>query len=376
MEIPRPGQPPLRLANLTAGDPRWEAARLAIRDLITQGDLASLETLAQTSARPDLNILVQQAWRGRVFAGEQGARAFLESVDRPPPCETASPRRLGVLLGFAQPSEVLATLVAHATTARRAEVLASAIQERVLRDGSVRHPAIRAWDNPLPLMAHPWEEDLLQPVPDAFVHDTLGNWYFRRRDDPRWPEGTPVDPPGAAVVVHRVWDLDEEWDPRWPKNEAPPSGPLVADELYPNGTTWCLEATAPSIDDAMHLGAWPFPTEHLSLAELAAEPTSARLLLREWLWRGLVGGAYGQGSATAARTHAWRSLAMLSGIEAPLTDAGFHEIAEAASDLRVGGFRSRGPSIEALGGDLGIVAVRKTEFGTYRAFAMAHTDTD
>lgn len=368
--------PAIDLSDLAPGlDPRWERAVAAIDGFVRCGELAKLEALwPRLAENDDWLLLARLAFRGRVHAGPDGARAFLRSLADPPAIETtwSTPELSGALLGHATRQRGLVPLLDEVTAAN-AYVFGIAIQEHLLRDGELTEPALASWTSPIALArrAHPWERELI--VRSRSPRDVLGNFHVRRSDEPRWPEGMPCDAPPPSLVARRQWGLDEHGDPSGPHERSPPVGPFVDAELYPNAHSWCIE-TEVTDDDPFALGRWPFPDEHLALHEVRAEEVTARQLLREWLWRGLVGGAYGKRRCAArARRLAWTSLAELAGVEADLaTVDGLTEIASAAASLRVGGFRSRGPSVDPLGGDFGFVAVRPDG----QAVAAAHTDSD
>lgn len=366
-------------------DPRWLEARDAITELAQAGELDTLESLWRELGKvPLFCILAEHAWRIRAYVGVEGAEAFLLSTESPPKFNSfgSTPEFHGGLLGFAHPASVLASLISSAKTDTMRHVLSVAVQERVLRMGAVDEPALREWatrQDSLPLETHPWERDLLQRQrPDSL--ETLANLY-RYTADTRWPEGAlvqdSVESPESFKAI-REWGLDEEWDPTWPEGERPPSGPFVDERIYPNGHTWGLEVLVTDAKSALQLQRWPFPKEHVALSG-QAEPITARRLFREWLRRGLGGGAYGSaGCAPLARQYAWTSLAALTGVDAPkLTLETLNAIAVAAESMTLAGFRARGPSIEHLGGDLGWVAVcPRSLSGMCRAFAFAHTDSD
>lgn len=366
-------------------DPRWLEARDAITELAQAGELDTLESLwRELSRAPLFCSLAEHAWRIRAYMDTAGAESFLLSTNSPLKVDAfgGTPEFHGGLLGFAQPASVLASLIPSATTDTTRHVLRVATQERVLRMGAVDEPALRAWAKQhcsLPLETHPWERDLLQRQhPDRL--ETLANLYRYSTDTP-WPEGAVVQDslessePFKAI---REWGLDEEWDPTWPEGEPPPSGPFVDERIYPNGHTWGLEVLVTDAESAVQLQRWPFPKEHVTLSG-QAEPITARQLFREWLRRGLGGGAYGSaGCAPLARKYAWASLAALTGVDAPkLRMETLNAIAVAAESMTLAGFRARGPSIEQLGGDLGWIAVcPRSRSGMCRAFAFAHTDSD
>lgn len=377
MFLPRRHGAPLDLSELEmGGDPRWAQAYEALDDLIAGGELDTLERLWRELGESDVLVsLAQRAWRGRVYCGQAGARAFLSSLARPPVFEvrTSTPELWGALLGHATHQGELAALVEGVEDVG-AYVLGVAVQEHLLRDGELSEPALQGWRSPLglPSRAHSWEQGILSQA-EYFSHDTLGNFYMRQTSEPSWPEGGLVDRPAVSLVAYRQWGIDAEGDPQWPAAEPPPVGPFAAAALYPNAYTWCIETLVDN-EDAFQLGAWPFPEEHLSLGEVRAEPVSARHLLRQWLWRGMVGGAYGKSRCAAvARRLAWTSLAALAGVAPELdTVDALRRIAAASEGLKVGGFRSRGPSVDMLGGDFGFVAQRPDG----QAFAAAHTDSD
>ena len=109
---------------------------------------------------------------------------------------------------------------------------------------------------------------------------------------------------------------------------------------------------------------------------MIASPVSPEALLRQWLWRGLTGGAYTTApSATRARTLAWASLARLVAEEGAIdatTRFDPDRVARAAALVEVYGFRARGPHVEALGGDLGWIAWRVDGV----TWAAVHSDSD
>jgi hypothetical protein len=355
-------------------DPRWQGIHAAITAAIRAGDLGRLQTLLTALERPAVQVYRRMVWLGRMHAGVEGARRVLAEAHRAPP-GFGGPEDWGAILGMRCDESALAQLVDLAApldgpldaAPSATAMLRAAIQERVLRDGAVTHPALVGWwtEPGLPLTAHPWERGLVPPPHDRF--DVFGNLYGA--PDP-WPAGGPaLGPAPERVTVTRVWGLDDDWDPVGPP-EAAPTGPFQDRRLYPNGSTWCFAGHASS-GDLSHLAAWPWPPEHLSLGGRQAVPASPRALLRQWIARGLVAGAYGTGRCVArARPLAWSSLGQLTDCSAAPGD--LDAIAAATGGWQVWSFESAGPSVEHLGGDFGWVA--RGPHG--RAWAAAHSDTD
>ncbi|MEZ4437693.1 MAG: hypothetical protein R3B72_01275 [Polyangiaceae bacterium] len=378
----------LDLGGLVPGgrDPRWQQAYDALRAHIARGDGELLAELwPQLAREPALETLAGMAFRGQIYAGLSGARAFLAELAEPPSFEsnpfTSGPERWAGLLAHGCTPEALAWLASdpEPPPGIAREVLVMAVQDHVLFSGEVDRAAFPAWcRGDLPWAAHPWERDLVRPLP--IPHDTDGNFYMRASEEPPWPEGRPK-PPGLAGVPLTVrcrWGLDDRFDRDWPDEIPPPVGPFADPTLFPNGLTWCLEVDDDHGDLAT-LGRWPFPEAALDLSEVVAEPSSPRALLRAWLWRGVVGGAYTRRrGAAVGRRSAWEGLARLLGLVEDASRPCLVElpdltrIADAAEALTVWGFRSRGPQVEQLGGDFGFVARRPDG----RAFAAAHSDGD
>jgi hypothetical protein len=354
----------------------WGDAHEVVSEWVAARDAQALERLWHAFGdERKLGVFRLQVLRGMMFCGVDGKSRALRLLDDPhvfTPLWT-SPESFGVLMGATSTTEELAKLaVGFALGDASRRVLEVAIGERVLWDGRVRDAALRAFagDPAYGWSLHEWERGLITPHinSDPFPHPV----YSRSRGEVPWPQGLDGGGEGdpGEVAVERVWGIDEEWDPVWPDGQAPPVGPLGAPDLYPNATTWCIEAWLGAPDDAADLSVWPFPDEHIALGGVVAQRVDARALLREWLWRGLTGGAYGSGCCVArAREVAWRDLARLADVD---PGACVDDIAQAAQGLEVYGFRARGPSIEGLGGDFGVVAVRPDGW----AFTSAHSDTD
>lgn len=355
-------------------DPRWRPVHAAITAALRSGDLGRLEALLPALERPAVQVYRRMVWLGRMHTGIDGARRVLAQAAQAPP-GFGGPEDWGALMGMRHGASALAELLDLApplsgspdAAPASTRILRAAIQERVLRDGAVTHPALVGWwtEPALPLTSHPWERGLVPPPRDPF--DVLGNLYGAI--DP-WPAGgVATGPPPRQVTLARTWGLDADWDPVGP-DEPPPTGPFRDPVLYPNGHTWCFEGETSS-PDLSHLAAWPWPTAHLSLAGLRAVEASPRALLRQWIARGLRAGAYGQLRCVArARPLAWASLAQLTGCGRGPGETG--AIATSTAGWRVWGFESDGPSVEHLGGDFGWVARGPTG----RAWAAAHTDGD
>ena len=106
----------------------------------------------------------------------------------------------------------------------------------------------------------------------------------------------------------------------------------------------------------------------LELHGLEAERIDMRRLFRQWLSRGLLGGAYGRHRCAArARTWAWRSLATLVG----RVDSA-EALVAATAQWEVWGFRSRGEWVQPFGSDFGWM-IRMPDG---HAWASAHGDSD
>ncbi len=353
----------------------WTRAHEVVSEWIATRDAAALERLWHAFGDDrNLRIFGLQVVRGLMFCGVDGKTRALHLLDDPAMYRElwTEPESFGVLMGSTSTCEELAKLVTGFDAgAESRRVLEVAIGERVLWDGSVRNGALRAFTYPpCGWSLHAWERGAVGSYlhPDPFPHPV----YARPHDEARWPQGDVGGGEGdpGEVAVDRVWGLDDEWDPVWPDGQIPPVGPMASPDLYPNATTWCIEAWLGEPDHAADLSIWPFPGEHVDLDGVVAQRVDAKALLREWLWRGLTGGAYGSGCCVSrAREVAWRDLARLADVDpgAPVDD-----IADAAERLEVYGFRARGPSIEMLGGDFGMVAVRPDGWG----FASAHSDSD
>ncbi len=355
----------------------WQELDQDLRGFIQRADLPAIERIATALDNPEHTTLASMAWRGRVYAGVEGARRFLEDVAAPPLFERGWPDRdvsrvldYGVLLAHAWDSATLATLLQKAPNGVARAVITAAVEERVLRDGAVTEPIlVSAWTGPdWALSAHRWERGILSSIHAYFKEDTLGNWHHPGPLPP-WPEG--ITTPGEAPTLEalRQWSYDADFDRVGPQ-EPPPVGPMADSALYPNGLTWCIETLTERAEP--ELSRWPFPTSSVDTG-LTAEPISAETLFRWWLWRGLSGGAYGAGTAAGrARLRAWSSLAELAGVPGGPQDWTPDTVADAAEGLQVFGFRARGPHIEALGADFGFVVWRPDGM----SWAAVHSDSD
>ena len=130
---------------------QWQALYEELRSFTQRGDLSALERIFRALDDPQHQTLASMAWRGRVYAGPEGARAFLADVASPPACERGWPDRhearlqdYGALLAHAWDAAMLATLLPSARTSASRVVHAAAIEERVLREGAVTDPALVA----------------------------------------------------------------------------------------------------------------------------------------------------------------------------------------------------------------------------------------
>lgn len=350
----------------------WGAVMLAVEARILAGAWESLMFLFDALSRwPRLGTLARQALIGAMLCDVRGARAFLEIVaQRTLPDWWGWPEEWGALMARRHDQAALAALIDLAGVPGVDEevvtrVLRAAVQERVLRDERVDHPTLVAWwteHDALPLVAHEWERGLLLPM--RRPQDTYLNGYSMCEV---WPRGVERDE-GAGdevgeVEIDRAWFMDDYT--KLPEQAAPPVGPFNDGALYPNGLFWCLRGRTPHPEV---LGAWPLPLDEVDLRGLVAAPATVRGLFRQWLTRGLSGGAYAKGRCVLrARAIAWQSLARL------LDAQGDHNaLVAAAEGWQVWGFTSRGPMIEHFGGDLGWLATSPDGVTTL----AAHTDGD
>lgn len=370
---------------LGRSDPGWERGRAEIAERIAASDVPFLTALHDTwNGAPDQRFwtFFQGAFNGlALIDGDDAVTAFLERTTRAPfAWERGVPdvvallrRKHGTVLGYGQrDAGIIRAIAAHGDDPHRAEILACAVQDRLMRAGTIGGDARvgefwaqrRVAGDPLaalPLSRLPIEDTAL--ADDNARQDTLGNWFsYDRANFAR--DAITQDAPTELPVAREI-SVDERTAARVARFMDVPS-------VYPHGK---VEVRGFALQTALD-GAWP-SVRGLPLACLAdmeagslrETPLTSRQAYGRLFQLATQGGAYAVGpSAAHGRLNAWASLRAMLGLpaETPLA-----ETARALDDARVTFFAATAPWFDQVCIDVGFCVVRGDV-----AVVFAGTDSD